>query len=88
MWHIADDVSAALKVRYGLGSFGATHLAKCLVSAHPRHLDVSRRRTALLTSRPFAAVVANGSCFGSRWTEALPTLPALVQGVDCRARGG
>ena len=30
-----------------LGSFGATHLAKCLVSAHPRHLDVSRRRSAI-----------------------------------------
>jgi hypothetical protein len=52
-WHIADDVLAALKVRYGVGCPAATYLGERPESALPRRWSVLRRRTGVHPERTF-----------------------------------
>jgi hypothetical protein len=60
-WHIADDVLAALKVRYGVGSPAATYLGERPESAQPRRPRGFRRRTVVHPTSRFTAVMVNGA---------------------------
>jgi hypothetical protein len=53
-WHIADDVLAALKVRYAVGSPAATHLGERPESAQPCRPTGSRRRSGVHPLLPIA----------------------------------
>jgi hypothetical protein len=84
-WHIAGDVLASLKVRYGIGGPAATYFGERPESARPGRSPRACRRSAHHPSRPFGALFAKGS---SGHKAILTRSKALTRHQASRPRGG